>query len=136
MLLKTENIFYNKKYKNYLFLYFSSKSIQTNFIAMLCTNNNCMYTQRLASTIFESVVDGYLKYWRLWSWELIWHSLVQIFCILSGFLYFCKTYITCVLVSGLAHHRVPSLRKSAIFLLRAWARTTVIGIHSSVSSVA
>merc|ERR1711981_826712 len=46
------------------------------------------------------------------------------------------SHVTCVLVSGLAHQRVPSLRRSAIFLLRAWARTTVRGMHSSVSSVA
>lgn len=43
---------------------------------------------------------------------------------------------TCVLESGLAHHRVPSRRMSEILRLSAWERVTVRGMHSSVSSVA
>lgn len=44
--------------------------------------------------------------------------------------------LTCVLESGRAQERTPERRNSAIFWLSRWARTTVNGMHSSVSSVA
>lgn len=44
--------------------------------------------------------------------------------------------LTCVLESGRSQGSVPFRRNSAIFALSLWARTTVRGIHSSVSSVA
>ena len=44
--------------------------------------------------------------------------------------------VTCVFESGLAHHKTPLRRSSAILEFRPCASTTVRGIHSSVSSVA
>lgn len=43
---------------------------------------------------------------------------------------------TCVFESGRSQGTVPLRLSSAILALSLWARTTVSGIHSSVSSVA
>lgn len=44
--------------------------------------------------------------------------------------------LTCVFESGRAQLRTPERRSSAIFWFKRWAKTTVSGMHSSVSSVA
>ena len=44
--------------------------------------------------------------------------------------------LTCVFESGRAQARTPDRRSSAIFWFKRWAKTTVKGMHSSVSSVA
>lgn len=44
--------------------------------------------------------------------------------------------LTWVFESGRAHGKVPSRRRSAMSWFKRWARTTVSGMHSSVSSVA
>lgn len=48
----------------------------------------------------------------------------------------CLGFLTCVLVSGLAHFNSPDLLSWAILAFSWCDKTTVKGIHSSVSSVA
>lgn len=97
---------------------FLSEFAQRDLVTVLYRNYNCVDSLGDASSVVEGIFASNLK--------IPTYRLKQ----KRGF------FRTCVLESGLAHQNWPFLLSSAILWLSLCAKTTVKGIHSSVSSVA